>query len=117
MGKSFSRWLIIINNGMRSTVRHWVQLIHNMLDSTHMFTSARSINFLMPTCAIRHKFYRKQKLFHVELNQCLSAKSKDLKEKRMITLACKLFFDITHFVNFCCVLMIEINLVIKKVAS
>lgn len=30
---TFSRWLIIISYRMRSTVHHWVRLIHNMLDS------------------------------------------------------------------------------------
>lgn len=41
----FSRWLIIISYRMRSTVHHWVRLIHNMLDSMHTFASARSISF------------------------------------------------------------------------
>lgn len=43
-----SRWLIIISYGMRSTVHHWVRLIHNMLDSMRIFTSARSISWYTP---------------------------------------------------------------------
>lgn len=45
---AFSRWLII-SFRMRSTVHHWVGLIHNMVDSMHIFTSARSISFHTPS--------------------------------------------------------------------
>lgn len=65
----FSRWLIIISYGMRSTVHHWVRLIYNMLDSMHIFASARSISCHTPCGAawliqnsIQTKFKLTQKL-------------------------------------------------------
>lgn len=45
---ALNRWLIIMSYSRRPTVLHWVQLIHNMLDSIRMFTLVRSISLHMP---------------------------------------------------------------------
>jgi len=49
-GKAYCIWQMADNNYLQDEIHCvlWVQLIHNMLDLVHMFTSAGSISFHKP---------------------------------------------------------------------